>query len=143
MLLVVRQAGTETLCHRACNWTNVSSSSKIQRNDMGLKITACMHSWDNYEQNTKRPKLHTGGDHLSHPSILNPGPTPTLTQYRNQLPLHSRREQKNLLFILPPLLLQQGPQESLARISCLASSQFLLMKEARNSGWEQWECKMV
>ena len=50
--------GPETLCCRACTWTNVSSSKKIQRNYKGLKITVCMHTFGaNYgQQDTKRPK---------------------------------------------------------------------------------------
>ena len=41
----MRQAGTwDPLlqCCNACPWTHLSSSNKIQRNCMGLKITVCM-----------------------------------------------------------------------------------------------------
>ena len=99
--------GPRTLCCSACTWTNVSSSNKIQRNYKGLKITVCMCSWGRLW--TKRYKetksttatseepgakagsyacpLHTTppkgwADHLSHPSSLTPGPTPTLTPYK-------------------------------------------------------------
>ena len=35
-------------CCNACSWTHLSSSSKIQRNCMGLKITVCMGRWGKY-----------------------------------------------------------------------------------------------
>ena len=35
-------------CCNACTWTHFSSSNKIQRNYMGLKITACMRSWGKF-----------------------------------------------------------------------------------------------
>ena len=38
--------GSGTVCCSAGTWTNVSSSNKIQRNYKGLKITACVCSWD-------------------------------------------------------------------------------------------------
>ena len=57
---MVRLAGTwDPLLHccNACTWTNLSSSNKIQRNYMGLKITACMRSWGKFwTKDTKRPK---------------------------------------------------------------------------------------
>lgn len=89
-----------------CTWKDISSSSKIQSNHKGLKIT----TGTSYgQQDTKRPKkpnchfqragskngvpgakaetcacpLHTplkeGADHGSYPSGLTPRPTPTLT----------------------------------------------------------------
>ena len=33
-----------TFCCGACAWTNISSSSKVQRNYKGLKLAACSHS---------------------------------------------------------------------------------------------------
>ena len=36
-----------------------------------------------------------------------------------------------------------GPQESLAWVSCLAFDLFLLMKEARNLRWSQWEAVLA
>ena len=44
-------------CH-ACSWTHLSSSNKIRRNCMGLKITACMHSWGNFGKETKKPNCY-------------------------------------------------------------------------------------
>ena len=42
----------QCLCLDKDSWSN-----KIQRNYKRLKITACMHSWGNYQQqDTKRPK---------------------------------------------------------------------------------------
>ena len=44
-------------CCNACTWTHLSLSNPIQRNCMGLKITACMCSWDKlWTKDTKRPK---------------------------------------------------------------------------------------
>ena len=50
------KAGTWDLHRSAWNWTNFSVSNQIQRNYKGLKITVCMCSWGNYEQDTQRPK---------------------------------------------------------------------------------------
>ena len=41
-------------CGNACSWTHLSSSNKIQRNYMGLKITACMPSWDKFWQRDQK-----------------------------------------------------------------------------------------
>ena len=48
-------------CCNACTWTHLSSSSKIQRNCMGLKITVCMGRWGKYlnPKDTKKPKNPT------------------------------------------------------------------------------------
>ena len=35
-------------CCNFCTWTNVSLSNKMQRNYMGLKITACLCSWGKF-----------------------------------------------------------------------------------------------
>ena len=49
-------------CH-ACTWTHLSSSNKIQRNYMGLKITACRDNWGKFwtkiqrDQKTQLPLL--------------------------------------------------------------------------------------
>ena len=43
-------------CWTACTWTNVSSSSQMQRNYMGLKITACMRSWGKFWAKNRRRK---------------------------------------------------------------------------------------
>ena len=48
------------LCCSACTWINISSSNKIQRNYMGLKITACMCNWGKlWAKDTKSPKNPT------------------------------------------------------------------------------------
>ena len=58
-LVKMRHARPGTLCCRACTWTNISSSNKIQRNSKGLNLTACMHSWGKFwTRDTKRPKTH-------------------------------------------------------------------------------------
>ena len=53
--------GPETLCCWAGTWTNISSS-KIQRNYMGLKIAVCMPSWGKLwttrYKKTKKPNCH-------------------------------------------------------------------------------------
>ena len=47
-------------CCHACTWTHLSSSNRIQRNCMGLKITACMCTWGKFwTKDTKRPKNST------------------------------------------------------------------------------------
>ena len=46
--ITLRQAGLwDPLlwCCNACAWTHLSPSNRIQRNCVGLKITACLHSW--------------------------------------------------------------------------------------------------
>ena len=35
-------------CCSACTWTHLSSSNKIRRNCMGLKITACTRGWGKF-----------------------------------------------------------------------------------------------
>ena len=93
--------GPGPLCCSAGTWTHLSSSHKIQRNCMGLKITLCTHSWGKFW--TKETQgawsksrglgakagycacpLHTPppkgwADHQSHPSSPTPGHTLTLT----------------------------------------------------------------
>ena len=49
--------GPGTLCCSAHTWTYFSSSNKIQRNYMGLKITVCMHNQGEFWiKDTKRPQ---------------------------------------------------------------------------------------
>ena len=54
--------GPWTLYCSVCTWTNASSRNKIQRNYKGLKITACMHSWDKLwtrrYKKTKKSQCH-------------------------------------------------------------------------------------
>ena len=70
-LLAVRQTRTwdplQRCCH-ACIWTSLSLSNKVQRNYMGLKITACICSWDKFwtkgykktnKQTNKKPQKPT------------------------------------------------------------------------------------
>ena len=58
---------------------------------------------------------------IPYKELAHPTPTPTARQWTRESCFHS-------------LLLEQEPQESLAWISCLASYQFLLIKEAKNPG---------
>ena len=48
-------------CCNPCTWTHLSSSSKIQRNCMGLKITVCIGRWGKFlnPKDIKRPKNPT------------------------------------------------------------------------------------
>ena len=97
---------------------------------MGLKITACMCSWNKFwTKDIKRRKnptatfeeprakagycpcpLHTTptkgwANHLSHPSRWTPGHTPTLTPYNEQATPPSTQEVSKetcYLFLLPP-----------------------------------------
>ena len=58
-LTELRQAGTWDTLLQCCNpwtWTHLSSSNRIQRNCMGLKITACLHSWGKFWT----PKIQRG-----------------------------------------------------------------------------------
>ena len=43
--LPVRQVGTFAAALQCCTWPHLSSSNKIQRNCMGLKISVCVRSW--------------------------------------------------------------------------------------------------
>ena len=100
LLSHLRQAGT---------WMKVSSSIKMQRHYKGRKSAACMHSWDNYEQQDTKwssPNCHYWGvgskskvvsmsrhtappmgwaDHLSHPSCLTQGSGPTFTPHKGSV----------------------------------------------------------
>ena len=138
----VRQTGTwDPLlqCCNACTWTHLSLSNKIQRNYMGQKITACMHSWGKFwTKDKKRPKNPTANfeepgaktvyfvcplhipptrewaKHLSHPSGPTPGHTPTLTPYKEQA-CSLQRECKwgKLLLVLAPHCCSRGPNKAL------------------------------
>ena len=119
--------GPCTLCCNTCTWTYLSSSNKIQRNCTGLKITsACSVGANSGPKDTKRPKnptatfeepgakagyctcpLHTTppkgwAKHLSRPSGLTPGHTPTRIPYKKQAcpPPWGESQQGNLLFVL-------------------------------------------
>ena len=61
-----RGLGPERLCCNACTWTYHSSSNKIQRNYMRLKITTCRDSWGKFwtpkikrEQKAQLPLLRS------------------------------------------------------------------------------------
>ena len=130
--------GPRTLGCSAHTWTNVSLSNRMQRNYKGLKITACVCSWGNLwttkYKKTKNPtatskvlgskagycpwSLHIappGGwaDHLSHPSSLNHGPTPTLTPFKGPACPLSASEQGNLLRVFIPLCCSMSPSTAL------------------------------
>ena len=128
----VRQTGTwDPLlqCCNACTWTHLSLSNKIQRNYMGQKITACMHSWGKFwTKDKKRPKNPTANfeepgaktvyfvcplhipptrewaKHLSQPSGPTPRHTPTLTLYKERArpPSGSGKLGHRLLVLAPP-----------------------------------------
>ena len=144
-------------CCSACTWPNVSSSNKMQRNYNRLKITGCMHSCGKLrttrcKKTKKTPTaiseepgakagyyacpLHTASpkgwaDRLSHPSSPTtdiPLPSP---HKRNQLFGKGAREHINSFCYFLQL---QESQQSLAWISCLVSSQFLLI----GKGQEPW-----
>ena len=55
--------GPGTLCCSARTWTNISLSSKMQRNYKGLKVTTYMQSWGKlwttrYERPKKKPNCY-------------------------------------------------------------------------------------
>ena len=43
-------------CCNGCTWMNLSTTNKIQRNYMALKITGCICSWSNFEQKIQKPR---------------------------------------------------------------------------------------
>lgn len=73
-------------------------------------------------------------DQLSHP--LAPDLCPPSPAVRNQLKPPLREKAQEAVTCCCFVLLQQEPQWRLAWISCLASYQFLLIKEAKNPGQE-------
>ena len=57
MQVTLRRAGTWAPLLQRCTSTPLSSSNKIPRNSMGLKITACLCSWGKFwTKRYKRPK---------------------------------------------------------------------------------------
>ena len=148
-------------CCNACTWTHLSSSNKIQRNYMGLKITACMFSWGKFwTKDTKRPKNPTAtfeepgakagyctcplcttppkgwAKHLSHPSGLTSGYTPTLTPYNEQArqrPPQGASKHGNLLFVLTPASFSRGPNKALPEFLVWPLTN-LLIQESKNPG---------
>ena len=139
--------GPGTLCCNACTWINISSSNKIQRNNKGLKITTCMYSggklWMKRYQRTKKHNCHFWRARsksrvlcmpLALTTTIGVGKTPKpplqpkpwthpyshpIQETSSHLPPWGAREP--VIHSHSPLL-QQGPQWSLACISCLASS---------------------
>ena len=133
--------GPGTFCCNAWTWTNISSSNEIQRNYMGLKITACMHSWGKLWTKNKKPNchlwragsknkvlgakagycacpLHTTppdgwANHLSHPSSPTPGHTLTFTPYKEPAHTRSGSEQGNLLLVFAPFCTCRSPYKAL------------------------------
>ena len=122
-------------------------------------LLGCVRIWDSFwtkDTETKKPNCHFEeagakaeycacllhstpaegwADRLSHPSSHPLNTCPPSPRIRNKLyPAQERSKQGNLLFILAPLCWQQGPQKSLAWISCLTFSQFLLI----GGGQELW-----
>ena len=160
----LRQAGAWgplLQCCNACSWTYLSSSYKIWRGYMELKITACMHSqgkfWTKRSKKAKNPiiiseELGVTKNWVSgakagyctcplHLTAQTSGAVypchPSGWALDTPLPSpHKRKEQWNLQ-------LAQEPQESLAWISCLSSHRFLLMGEGsgqyqNQQPWYSW-----
>ena len=131
---------------------------------MGLKITACIPSWGKFwTKDTKRPEnptatfeepgakagtkagycacpLHTTppkgwANHLSHPSGLTPGHTPTLTPRKEPArpPSGSEQERKWLLVFAPPCR-SRGPDKVLPEFPVWALVNFYWLGKAKNSG---------
>ena len=121
-------------CWNAFAWTHLSSSNKIQRNCMGLKITSYMRSWGKFwtkDTETKKSSchfwraqrkagycvwpLHTPppkgwANHPSHPAGLDPRHAPTLLPYEEQAyPAQGASKQGNLLFVSLPSAAAGGP----------------------------------
>ena len=133
--VVLRQAGTwDPLlqCCNACTRTHLSSSNKIQRSYVGLKITVCMGSWGKFwtpkltnpiasfeEQGAKLivesksrvlhmcPALNITigvGKTPKSPFCSIPAHTPNLSPYKEQAhyPPPGVSKQRSLLFVLAP-----------------------------------------
>ena len=129
-------------CCNACTWTNLSASNKIQRNYMGLKLTACTHRWGklwtkspkNPTATSEEPGAKTGCREqkqvLSMPLALNttigvgktpkpplwpdPPDTPLPSpRLRNQLAPPSGSQQGKLLPVLAPRCCSKGPNKAL------------------------------
>ena len=133
--VVLRQAGTWDpwlQCCNACTRTHLSSSNKIQRSYMGLKITVCMGSWGKFwtqkltnpiatfeEQGAKvivesksrvlhmRPAFNITigvGKTPESPFCSIPAHTPTLSPYKEQAHFLTPgvSKQRSLLFVLAP-----------------------------------------
>ena len=73
-------------------------------------------------------------NNLTHPSGLTPGHTPTLPHLRDQLNTPLWEQAREHIACSCSTLLQEGASKSLARIFSPTSSQFLLIKEAKNPG---------
>lgn len=120
-----------TLCCGACTCTNMSPSSKIQRNCKRLKITVCVGNWgelwtiryktaSSEEPGAKAEywcpcPLHTPppkgrADNLCQPPDPTPGHTPHLTPWKESAhPSGGVSRQGNLLIVLLPLCCSRGP----------------------------------
>ena len=152
--LKMRQAGTWDPLLQRLHLDKVSSSNKIQREE-GLKITACMQLGQIMDNKIRKPSKKTQllllksweqkqalcmplqaipakgwTNHLS-PPLARTLDMPLPSSVRNHLGLPSASK---WIYGFCSLLLQHRPQQSPAWI-CLASYQFLLIKEAKNPGW--------
>lgn len=161
--------GPGTLYHRACTWTTISSSGRIQRNTKGLKITTRMWLGQISEQkDTKRPKSklsllrcqeqmqETARDPCTRFTTKGVGrpPKPALQPIHHPplLSPHSRdqlatslpyspsgSQQGNQLLVFPPLGCNTSPSK-------LSLPEFVFWPlnnfcwlESKNPGWLQWE----
>ena len=74
-------------------------------------------------------------DHLSHTSNPTPGHTPTLTPYKEPARPASGGDQGNLLFVLAPPLLQQGPNKAWPEFLFWPLINFYWLRKPKNPGW--------
>lgn len=152
--------GPATLCFSVCNWTNISCSNKMQINNKGLKITACMYScgklWTRCKK-TKNFSCHFWSvksksralcmipAHSSTKAVGRP-PKPPFSAWSTNPPLPSSHFKepphppqvalwtRAPVFGFRSLLLQHESQQSLAWISHMASYRSLLIQESKSPG---------
>ena len=127
--------GPATLCFSVCNWTNIFCSNRMQRNDKGLEITACMYSCGKLWTRCKKTKnfschfwsvrsksrtlcmipTHSStkrwAEHPCQPSGLTPGLASSLIPFKG--PAHSSlgSEQWNVLLVFCPLFCSVSPNK--------------------------------
>ena len=81
--------------------------------------------------------------HLSHPSSLTPGRTPTLTPYREPVCPSLESEQGNLLLVLAPHWCSRGPNKALPEFLVWPLINFYWLGKAKNPGRYHFQRRMT
>ena len=150
-------------CCNACTWTHLSLSNRIQRNCIGLKITACVLSWDKFwtqkiqrDQETQLPLLksleqkqgvgskskvlrmppaHTTTYGVGKHLSHPSGDTPTLTPYKEPAcPCSGSEQTRESVVCSRSPLLQQGPNKALPEFLVWPPVNFYWLGKAKNAG---------